>query len=43
MHDWAYGLGFNELAWNAQKRNFGLTETWQQGDPVTGNAQAGQD
>jgi extracellular elastinolytic metalloproteinase len=41
MHDWAYGLGFDELAWNAQKRNFGLTETWQQGDPVTGNAQAG--
>jgi extracellular elastinolytic metalloproteinase len=41
MHDWAYGLGFNEVAWNAQKRNFGLTEAWQQGDPVTGNAQAG--
>jgi extracellular elastinolytic metalloproteinase len=41
MHDWAYGLGFNELAWNGQKRNFGLTEAWQQGDPVTGNAQAG--
>ena len=41
MHDWAYGLGFNEVAWNAQKRNFGLTEQWQQGDPVTGNAQAG--
>ena len=41
MHDWAYGLGFNEVNWNAQKRNFGLTEAWQQGDPVTGNAQAG--
>ena len=41
MHDWAYGLGFTETAWNAQKRNFGLTEAWQQGDPVTGNAQAG--
>ena len=41
MHDWAYGLGFNEVNWNGQKRNFGLTEAWQQGDPVTGNAQAG--
>ena len=41
MHDWAYGLGFTEPTWNAQKRNFGLTEAWQQGDPVTGNAQAG--
>ncbi len=41
MHDWAYGLGFTETAWNGQKRNFGLTEAWQQGDPVTGNAQAG--
>ena len=41
MHDWAYGLGFTETAWNAQKRNFGLTQAWQQGDPVTGNAQAG--
>jgi extracellular elastinolytic metalloproteinase len=40
MHDWAYGLGFTETAWNGQKRNFGLTEAWQQGDPVTGNAQS---
>ncbi len=40
MHDWAYALGFNEVAWNGQKRNLGLTEAWQQGDPVTGNAQS---
>jgi extracellular elastinolytic metalloproteinase len=41
MHDWAYFLGFTEQNWNAQQRNFGNTEAFQQNDPVRGQAQAG--
>jgi extracellular elastinolytic metalloproteinase len=41
MHDWAYWLGFTEVNFNAQDSNFGLTETWQESDPLLGNVQAG--
>ena len=41
MHDWAYYLGFTEQNWNAQDHNFGLTEPFQENDPIIGNAQAG--
>jgi hypothetical protein len=41
MHDFSYYLGFTEENWNAQSSNFGLTETWQEGDPVTGDVQSG--
>jgi len=41
MHDWSYLLGFTEANWNAQARNFGLTEPFQEGDPLLGDAQAG--
>jgi hypothetical protein len=38
MHDFSYYLGFTEQNWNAQSSNFGNTETWQEGDPLIGNA-----
>jgi hypothetical protein len=41
MHDWAYFLGFTERNWNGQDFNFGEGELWQEGDPVTGDVQAG--
>src|SRR5262245_48872203 len=41
MHDWSYWLGFTEVNWNAQAHNFGLTEHWQEGDPLIGNVQSG--
>jgi extracellular elastinolytic metalloproteinase len=41
MHDWAYWLGFTEVNWNAQDHNFGLTEHWQENDPLIGNVQSG--
>jgi extracellular elastinolytic metalloproteinase len=41
MHDWAYYLGFTERNWNAQDYNFGLTERFQENDPILGDVQAG--
>jgi extracellular elastinolytic metalloproteinase len=41
MHDWAYYLGFTERNWNAQDYNFGLTERFQENDPIIGDVQAG--
>jgi hypothetical protein len=41
MHDWSYWLGFTEVNWNAQDHNFGLTEHWQENDPLIGNVQSG--
>jgi hypothetical protein len=41
MHDWSYLLGFTEQNWNAQSSNFGLTESFQENDPVVGDTQAG--
>jgi extracellular elastinolytic metalloproteinase len=41
MHDFSYYLGFTEENWNAQSSNFGLTETWQEGDPLIGDVQSG--
>jgi extracellular elastinolytic metalloproteinase len=41
MHDFSYYLGFTEQNWNAQSGNFGLTETWQEGDPLIGDVQSG--
>jgi extracellular elastinolytic metalloproteinase len=41
MHDWAYYLGFTERNWNAQDYNFGLTERFQENDPIIGNVQSG--
>jgi extracellular elastinolytic metalloproteinase len=39
MHDWSYGLGFTETAWNLQEDNFG--RGGKGGDSEQGNAQAG--
>ena len=39
MHDWSYGLGFTETAWNAQEDNFGRGGLGL--DSEQGNAQAG--
>jgi extracellular elastinolytic metalloproteinase len=39
MHDWSYGLGFTETAWNLQEDNFGRGGLG--GDSEQGNAQAG--
>ncbi len=39
MHDWSYGLGFTETAWNLQHDNLGRGEDG--GDAEQGNAQAG--
>ena len=41
MHDFAYWLGFTEANWNAQARNFGLTEAFRENDPIIGDVQAG--
>jgi extracellular elastinolytic metalloproteinase len=41
MHDFSYYLGFTEENWNAQASNFGLTESWQEGDPLIGDVQSG--
>ena len=41
MHDFSYFLGFTEQNWNAQSSNFGNTESWQEGDPLIGDAQSG--
>jgi extracellular elastinolytic metalloproteinase len=41
MHDWSYYLGFTERNWNAQDYNFGLTERFQENDPLIGDVQAG--
>jgi hypothetical protein len=41
MHDFSYYLGFTEQNFNAQSGNFGLTETWQEGDPLIGDVQSG--
>ena len=41
MHDFSYNLGFTEENFNAQSSNFGLTEAFQQNDPVIGDVQAG--
>jgi extracellular elastinolytic metalloproteinase len=41
MHDWAYWLGFTEVNFNAQDHNFGLTEHFQENDPILGNVQSG--
>ncbi len=41
MHDFAYYLGFTEQNWNAQAYNFGLSEKWQENDPVVGDSQSG--
>jgi extracellular elastinolytic metalloproteinase len=41
MHDWAYWLGFTEVNFNAQDHNFGLTEKFQENDPLIGNVQSG--
>ena len=38
---WRTSSGFTERNWNAQDINFGLTENWQQNDPVIGDSQAG--
>jgi extracellular elastinolytic metalloproteinase len=39
MHDWAYHLGFTEVAFNLQRSNFGRGGA--ENDPERGNAQAG--
>jgi extracellular elastinolytic metalloproteinase len=39
MHDWSYGLGFTETAWNLQEDNFGRGGLGL--DSEQGNAQAG--
>ena len=39
MHDWSYGLGFTETAWNLQQDNRGRGEDGN--DAEQGNAQAG--
>jgi extracellular elastinolytic metalloproteinase len=41
MHDFSYLLGFTEQNWNGQESNFGLTESFQENDPVLGDVQAG--
>jgi extracellular elastinolytic metalloproteinase len=41
MHDWSYYLGFTERNWNAQDYNFGLTERFQENDPIIGDVQSG--
>jgi extracellular elastinolytic metalloproteinase len=41
MHDFSYFLGFTEQNLNAQARNFGLTEPYQENDPVIGDVQSG--
>jgi extracellular elastinolytic metalloproteinase len=41
MHDFSYYLGFTEQNFNSQSGNFGLTEAWQEGDPLIGDVQSG--
>jgi hypothetical protein len=41
MHDFSYYLGFTEPNFNAQSGNFGLTEAFQEGDPLIGDVQSG--